>query len=265
MHEEAFQTSDTPEIEKSTFFLDIKKGFSQIFSDPWWWLKVLIGGILLINPFLLALIPKISSSHSAEKLPSTFLGLLIINVCTFWFPLGFTFEVLRRAKTGKLNQLPEWKLSLLWNYAREGAAKLTIALTTLILPAILWIGIVYYIFIQLLELPSSLLSLFIPPILWFVIPFCAVACCRWLDGVNVFDCALNFPENFRIFALSKTDYLIASAFLLGINSLTMAFYYTIPFGAFLGLCLVDTWFGPIYTKTVKKHKSSLYTLDSTQR
>ncbi|ACD83264.1 hypothetical protein [Candidatus Methylacidiphilum infernorum] len=262
-HEEAFHPSDTSEELRFNFFTDIKKGFSQVFSDPWWWIKVIIGGFLLINPFLLALVPKIGSSYGEGKLPSTFLGLLIINVCTFWFPLGFTFEVLRRAKNGKPQQLPEWNLSLFWNYAREGAAKLMIALTTLIFPAILWMGVVYYIFIQLLGLPTALLSLFVPPILWFVIPFCGVACCRWLDGVNVFDCALNYSENFRLFSLAKTDYLIASTFLLGVNALTMAFYYTIPFGAFFGLCLVDTWFGPIYTKSVKKNKISYLALDNT--
>ncbi len=34
------------------------------------------------------------------------------------------------------------------------------------------------------------------------------------------------------------------------NSVTTAFFYTIPFGAVFGLCLVDTWFGPIYAESV---------------
>ena len=38
------------------------------------------------------------------------------------------------------------------------------------------------------------------------------------------------------------------------NSITTAFFYTIPFGAVFGLCLVDTWFGPIYAETVAAEK-----------
>ena len=34
------------------------------------------------------------------------------------------------------------------------------------------------------------------------------------------------------------------------NSITTAFFYTIPFGAVFGLCLVDMWFGPIYAESV---------------
>ena len=37
---------------------------------------------------------------------------------------------------------------------------------------------------------------------------------------------------------------------MGVNAITTSFFYTIPFGAVFGLCLVDTWFGPIYAETV---------------
>jgi hypothetical protein len=41
---------------------------------------------------------------------------------------------------------------------------------------------------------------------------------------------------------------------VGVNSITTAFFYTIPFGAVFGLCLVDTWFGPIYAESVARLK-----------
>ena len=50
------------------------------------------------------------------------------------------------------------------------------------------------------------------------------------------------------------DYLIAAAFIVGVNSITTAFFYTIPFGAVFGLCLVDTWFGPIYAETAARNE-----------
>jgi hypothetical protein len=108
----------------------------------------------------------------------------------------------------------------------------------------------YGLFIHLFGLPPALMTLFIPPILLFVIPFCGVACCRWLDGAPVVDCALNYAENWRLFCRGGTDYLLAAVFILGVNSVTAAFFYTIPFGAVFGLCLVDTWFGPIYAESV---------------
>jgi hypothetical protein len=88
----------------------------------------------------------------------------------------------------------------------------------------------------------------------FVIPFCGVACCRWLDGASVLSCALNYRENLRMFRKGSPDYLIAAAFIVGVNSITTAFFYTIPFGAVFGLCLVDTWFGPIYADSVARLK-----------
>ena len=38
-------------------FSDQKNGFRQVLSDPHWLAKVLLGGFLLINPFLVALAP----------------------------------------------------------------------------------------------------------------------------------------------------------------------------------------------------------------
>ena len=147
-------------------------------------------------------------------------------------------------------QLPDWRLDRLAVFAQEGAVKLTLATFTLLLPAALWMGACYAIFIRGFGLPASLLSLFVPPILFLVIPFCGVACCRWLDGASILDSALNYAENIRLFRRAWKDYLLASAFIIGVNAVTTSFYYTIPFGAVFGLFLVDTWFGPIYAESV---------------
>jgi hypothetical protein len=229
----------------STRFSDQKDGFRQIMSDPRWLAKMLIGGFLLINPAYF-------SSHAPAWVARVFPWILGFNAVTFWFPLGFTFEVLRRARIGRGIQLPDWEFNRLGVFAKEGAIKLVIAVFTLILPAALWMSACYALFVAALGLPSTLLTLFLPPIMLFVIPFCGVACCRWLDGASVLGCALNYAENFRLFRKGCPDYLIAAAFIVGVNSITTAFFYTIPFGAMFGLCLVDTWFGPIYAESVAR-------------
>jgi hypothetical protein len=235
-------------------FSDQKNGFRQILSDPHWLAKVLLGGFLLINPFLVAFAPAYFSGHAPEWVKQVFPWILGFNVCSFWFPLGFTYEVLRRARTSRGRQLPDWQWHKLGTFAYEGAVKLVLAIFTLLVPAGLWMGMIYLLFMRLLGLPDDLLTMAVPPIMLFVIPFCGVACCRWLDGASVLNCALNYSENFRLFRKGCPDYLIASAFIVGINSITTAFFYTIPFGAVFGLCLVDTWFGPIYAETVRSEK-----------
>ena len=231
-------------------FRDQKDGFRQVLSDQHWLAKVMLGGFLLINPFLVALAPAYFSGQGPNWVAKVFPWILGFNVLTFWFPLGFTYEVLRRARTGRGRQLPDWRWDRLSVFAYEGAVKLTLAIFTLLLPAAIWMGACYAIFMRGLGLPPTLLSLFLPPIMLFVIPFCGVACCRWLDGAPVLDAALNYRETFRLFLRGWPDYLIASAFIVGVNSITTAFFYTIPFGAVFGLCVVDTWFGPIYADSV---------------
>jgi hypothetical protein len=233
-------------------FTDHKAGFREILSDPNWKAKIALSGFLLINPFLLALTPSYFSGQAPRWVTAVFPWILAFNVASFWFPLGFTYEVLRRARTGRGRQLPDWRWDRLGTFAREGAVKLLVAVTTLLLPGTLWMGACYGLFIALLHLPLALLGLFAPPILIFVIPFCGIACCRWLDGVPALDCALNYAENWRLFRKGWADYLIASAFIVGVNAVTTAFFYTIPFGAVFGLCLVDTWFGPIYAESVAR-------------
>jgi hypothetical protein len=240
-----------------TRFRDLKDGFRQVLADPHWLAKVLLGGFLLINPILVALAPAYFAHTGPAWVARVFRWVLAFNVMTFWFPLGFTYEVLRRARTGRGVQLPDWHVAQLGTFAREGAVKLTLALFTLLLPGALVLGACYGFFIVLLGLPAALFSMFVPPVLLGVIPFCAVACCRWLDGASVLSSALHYAENWRLLRRAWPDYLLASAFIVGVNSITTAFYYTIPFGAVFGLCLVDTWFGPIYAASVVREGRTL--------
>ncbi len=232
-------------------FADLKMGFQQILSDPHWVTKILLGGFLLINPFLVALGPAYFSEVAKPCVRVLFLWILGLNILTFWFPLGFTLEVLRHARNGQAGPLPDWKWNLLLRYAQEGAVKFVVALTTLLLPLGLWLGFIHLIFIRSLGLPPSFIPLFAGITVWFFLPFCGVACCRWLDGTSLLSCALNYPENWRLFRKGLPDYLLASAFLMGINTLTTSFFYTIPFAVIFGLCLVDAWFGAIYAETVQ--------------
>src|ERR1700760_3860534 len=105
------------------------------------------GGFLLINPFLVALAPAYFSGKGPDWVAAVFPWILGFNVLSFWFPLGFTYEVLRRARTGQGSQLPDWKLSKLGVFAKEGAVKLTLGIFTLLLPAALWMGTCYGLFV----------------------------------------------------------------------------------------------------------------------
>lgn len=231
-------------------FSDLRTGFSTVLEDTEWFPKLLLAGILLINPLVVAFAPGWFGEAGPRWARSAFPWLVLVNALTFWFPLGFTFEVLRRARTGKGEQLPDWSFRTLPRFAREGAVKLFLSLFTLILPVAAWTGLCWFLLGYLGGLPNGLLGLAAGAGLWFAVPFCGVACCRWLDGASLASAALNYAENWRRFRMRASDYLLASAFLAGINSVTCALYYTIPLGAVFGLCLVDTWFGPIYAETV---------------
>lgn len=232
-------------------FHEFKGGFAAILTDPGFLPKILIAGFLLINPFLIILLPLLAAPNPPVWIKTALLVVLVFNVLSFWFPLGFTYEVLRRAVTGKGRQLPDWEVAKLPRFAKEGAVKLVIAIGTLLLPVGVWMGLCYFLFVGLCRLPASLLTMLVQPAMLLVIPFCAVGCCRWLDGQPILSCAFNYAENWRLFKKAAPDYLIASAFLVGVNAVTTAFIYSIPFAAVFGLCLVDTWFGPIYASTVK--------------
>ncbi|MCX7826478.1 MAG: hypothetical protein N2689_13095 [Verrucomicrobiae bacterium] len=88
-------------------FHDLKKAFAAVTYDPGWWWKVLIGGPMLFFPL------------------------------TFLIPLGFTMEVLRRAKNNPDGFcLPSFSLVFWGQYLREGCVKLVIAFGTLIVPVL---------------------------------------------------------------------------------------------------------------------------------
>ncbi|QSR85053.1 hypothetical protein [Methylacidimicrobium sp. B4] len=243
----------SPVSGERVYFSDIRAGFAKLLADRFWFPKIFLGGFLLINPVLLSLAPKWAGELAQHK--TLLFSLLAVNVSSFWFSLGFTYEVLRRARFGG-QQLPGWSVRVLGQYVREGAVKFAISLTTLLLPLLAWVAFCYGLFIRLLGLPSTLLSLFVPLGSWLVVPFCAVACCRWLDGAPVAACALDYRENLRILWRKRGDFLIASAFLGGLNAILISCFYTLPFALFFGLCLVDTWFGPIYASAVENQPRS---------
>jgi len=235
-------------------FGDIRKSFSTLLRDPQWLSKVILSGFLLINPFLLIFLPLYADPEHPKWVKTTLIGLVILNSLTFWFPLGFTYEVLRRAKTGCFDRLPDWDLHLLPRYFKEGSVKFLIAIFTLILPCLLWALFCWAVFVAGCGLDISMMGLFMGPAFVLTIPFCGVACCRWLDGDSPLNCALNYARNWALFKRAWRDYLIASCILTGLNAMTTAFYYTIPFGVVFGLCIVDTWFGPIYASTTVPEK-----------
>ena len=106
---------------RSTRFSDHKDGFRQVLSDRHWPAKVLLGGFLLINPFLIALAPDYLGHVGPAWVARVFPWILGFNVLSFWFPLGFTYEVLRRARTGHGPQLPDWSFDCLPKFAHEGS------------------------------------------------------------------------------------------------------------------------------------------------
>lgn len=235
-------------------FDDLKAGFRTVLADRWWWMKVLVGGFLLINPLLIILGLKILGAQEAGQpvdrwLVPAFWGTLAFNVVSFWFPLGFTYEVLRRARFATAAQLPGWGLKHWKAYAVEGSVKLVIAIFTLILPAGVWMGLCWLVFVEMMGVPKAFLAMMYPPALLFAIPFCGVGCCRWLDGAGVLSASFNYKRNFEILFSRGKEFFLASLFLTGFNTVACAFVYTIPFAAVFGLCLVDTWFGPIYASS----------------
>ncbi len=214
--------------------------------------KVLLGGFLLINPFLVALTPAYFSGHGPAWVVGVFPWILGFNILTFWFPLGFTFEVLRRARTGRGGQLPDWQWDRLGVFARGGAVKLTLAIFTLILPRRRGWGAIYGIFRVALGLPDDLLTLAVPPMMLFVIPFCGVACCRWLDGASVLSCALNYQENFP----PVPQGLPGLPDRRGVHRRREFHHHRVllhdPLRRRVRPVLVDTWFGPIYAESVAR-------------
>lgn len=98
-------------MENNERFSDLKRAFHMVTRDPGWWWKVLICGPMVFCPL------------------------------TFLIPLGFTMEVLRRAKKNPEKfVLPGFGLALWGRYAKEGLVKLLITFGTLLVPVLAWMG-----------------------------------------------------------------------------------------------------------------------------
>jgi uncharacterized protein DUF4013 len=226
------------------FFTEIKRSFEIIFSDRGWLLKLFLAGVLLINPVLI-----ISALEGNSPLLFWMMG---VNALTFWLPLGYMMEVLRRARQGTIANLglPSWEIKYWSGYLRDGAAKFFIAIFTLILPSAAWIVLCSVLFKGIQQ--PALAGMAAPFVFFFTVPLCAVACCRWLDGGDLMSAALDYRANFDFYRLRWSEYSIATLILLGLNTLGNSFILTLPLITVFGLCLVDTWFGPIYADSAKE-------------
>jgi hypothetical protein len=225
-------------------FTEIKRSFEIIFSDRSWLLKLVIAAVLLINPLVLV------GALNADRI--LLIWSLGLNAVSFWLPLGYTLEVLRRARNGTIADLglPSWDLKLWGVYFREGAVKFFIAIFTMILPSGVWIAACAIVF-NLLGQPA-LAGVAAPFIFFFTIPLCAVGCCRWLDSGDLMSSALDYRVNFDYYRLRWSEYSIATLLLVGLSTFGNSFILTLPFVTVFGLCVVDTWFGPIYADSTKE-------------
>jgi len=211
-------------------FQDLKKAFAAVTYDPGWWWKVLVGGPMLFFPL------------------------------TFLIPLGFTMEVLRRAKNNPDGfSLPSFNLVFWGQYLREGCVKLVIAFGTLIVPVLVWCGFSWAV-AMIIGFPGAhdwffFLDKLLPfagPVAFFAtLPFCAVACCRYLETGRLAP-AFDYPTNLRIYRAGFVDFSLGSVFLLGMNFIAQTWFVLIPWGVFFGLCVVDNWFGPIYNDAARR-------------
>ena len=220
-------------MQNAERFGDLKRAFATVTRDRGWWWKVILGGYLLFFPL------------------------------TFLVPLGFTMEVLRRAKNDPANFiLPSFAFRHWWRYAQEGAAKLVIAFGTLIVPVLLWCAFSWAV-AMVVHFPgaqqwsfffTTLLPFAGPAILFFTLPFCAVGCCRYLDTGRI-SAAFNFPLALRIYRAGFVDFSLGAVFLLGVNSIGQTWLVFLPGFVFFGLCLVDNWFAPIYNEAARKARA----------
>ncbi|MCX7803629.1 MAG: DUF4013 domain-containing protein [Planctomycetota bacterium] len=197
-------------------FRDIKTAFRAVTRDEKWLQKVLLGGFMLF-------------------LPGPFL-----------FSLGFTMEVLRRAKNAPANfVLPSWDFELWPRYFREGLVKFALAIVAIIIPSLAWLGIVWLACLATGVPAAGLLPMALPILNFVALPFCAVCCCRYLDTGRL-SAGLDIGTCLRIYRAGFADFSIGALILIGLITVGQSLIVTLPFVLFFGLCLVDNWFGPIY-------------------
>lgn len=205
-------------------FAELKKAFRAVTRDPNWLPKVLLGGFMLFLPIL------------------------------FLFSLGYTMEVLRRAKNDPDSFiLPSWDFSHWPRYFYEGLVKFVIAIVVIIVPTLALAAAIAFPMGAVTGLgPFDALRAYAPivatvlPLLNFVtLPFCAVACCRYLDSGKVSD-EFHLATCWRIYRAGFKDFSLGAFILIGFLTVGQSLLITMPFVLFFGLCLVDNWFGPIY-------------------
>jgi hypothetical protein len=171
-------------------------------------------------------------------------------------------EVLRRAKNRPDKfTLPGFGFALWGRYAREGCVKLLIAFGTLLAPVLAWVGFTWAVAL-IFRFPGSerwqfffemLLPFAMPVALFVTIPFCAVACCRYLDTGRIGP-AFDYVTNVRIYRAGFVDFSIGAVVILGLNSIAQTWLFPLMWGLFFGLCVVDCWFGPIYNEAAQRVK-----------
>ena len=216
-------------MENKERFGDLKAAFRAVTRDSGWWWKVLAGGPMLFCPL------------------------------TFLIPLGFTMEVLRRAKGNPAKFiLPGFGLPLWGCYVREGAVKLLIALGALIAPTLAWLGFTWAVAL-IFHFPGcerwqfffAVLLPFASPVALFVtLPFCAVACCRYLDTGRIGP-AFDYVTNIRIYRAGFVDFSLGAVIIMGMNSIAQTWLLPLVWGLFFSLCVADCWFGPIYNEAAR--------------
>lgn len=217
-------------MENDERFRDLKQAFRAVTRDGSWWWKVLICGPMLFFPL------------------------------TFLVPLGFTMEVLRRAKNDPAKFiLPGFGLKLWGRYAKEGAVKLMIAFGTLLAPALAWIGFTWAVAL-IFHFPGCerwqfffkmLLPFASPVAFFFTIPFCAVACCRYLDTGRIGP-AFDYVTNIKIYRAGFVDFSLGAVIIMGMNAIAQTWLLPLMWGLFFSLCVVDCLFGPIYNEAAQR-------------
>ncbi len=219
-------------MDREERFGDLKQAFRAVTRDSGWWWKVLIGGPLLFCPL------------------------------TFLIPMGFTMEVLRRAKTRpEAFILPDFGVGLWGRYIREGGIKFVIALGTLLAPALTWLGFTWAVAL-IFHLSGAerwqyffetLLPLALPVASFVTLPFCAVGCCRYLDTGRLGP-AFDYATNIRIYCEGFSNFSIGALVVLGMTAVAQTWLFPLPWGVFFSICVADCWFGPIYNEAAQRVK-----------
>ena len=230
MHQALILGKNDSVMENNERFGDLKQAFRAVTRDGSWWWKVLMGGPMLFIPL------------------------------AFLIPMGFTMEVLRRAKKNPEKfVLPGFGFPLWGRYFKEGAVKLLIAFGTLLAPVLAWMGFTWAVAL-IFHFPGcerwqfflKVLLPFASPVAFFLtIPFCAVSCCRYLDTGRIGP-AFDYVTNIKIYRAGFLDFSIGAVVIMGMNAIAQTWLLPLMWGLFFSLCVGDCWFGPIYNEAARQ-------------